>query len=70
VHLALDISEHFFNLTTESLRLRSNETRCYQTSEIWFPIGSGCRVRWRTMHLKQSGSICRRSLQQATFESI
>lgn len=29
--LTLDISEHFFNLTTESLRLRSNETRCYQT---------------------------------------
>lgn len=31
--LALDISEHLFNLTTESLRLRSNETRCYQTLE-------------------------------------
>lgn len=31
--LALDISEHLFKLTTESLRLRSNETRCYQTLE-------------------------------------
>lgn len=31
--LALNISEHLFNLTTESLRLRSNETRCYQTLE-------------------------------------
>ncbi len=28
---ALDISEHLFHLTTESLRLRSNETRRYQT---------------------------------------
>lgn len=28
---ALDISEHLFHLTTESLRLRSNETRKYQT---------------------------------------
>lgn len=27
----LDVSEHFFHLTTESLRLRSNETLCYQT---------------------------------------
>lgn len=27
----LDISEHLFHLTTESLRLRSNETRQYQT---------------------------------------
>lgn len=31
--LALDISEHLFNLTTESLRLRSNETKRYQTLE-------------------------------------
>lgn len=28
---ALDISENFFRLTTESLRLHSNETRRYQT---------------------------------------
>lgn len=28
---ALDISEHLFHLTTESLRLRSNETKRYQT---------------------------------------
>ncbi|WP_337847837.1 hypothetical protein [Sphingomonas sp.] len=27
----LDVSEHFFHLTTESIRLRSNETQCYQT---------------------------------------
>ncbi|MCF8708380.1 hypothetical protein [Rhizorhapis sp. SPR117] len=27
----LDVSEHFFHLTTESIRLRSNETRRYQT---------------------------------------
>lgn len=27
----LDVSEHFFHLTTEGLRLRSNETLCYQT---------------------------------------
>lgn len=31
--LALDISEHLFKLTTESLRLRSNETKRYQTLE-------------------------------------
>lgn len=31
--LALEISEHLFNLTTESLRLRSNETKRYQTLE-------------------------------------
>lgn len=29
--LTLDISEHLFRLTTESVRLRSNETKCYQT---------------------------------------
>ena len=29
----LDISEPLFRLTTESLRLRSNETKCYQTLE-------------------------------------
>lgn len=29
----LDISEHLFRLTTESLRLRSNETKSYQTLE-------------------------------------
>ncbi|OYW83766.1 MAG: hypothetical protein B7Z20_12100, partial [Sphingobium sp. 32-64-5] len=29
----LEISEHLFRLTTESLRLRSNETRSYQTLE-------------------------------------
>lgn len=29
----LNISEHLFRLTTESLRLRSNETRSYQTLE-------------------------------------
>jgi len=28
---ALDISEHLFRLTTESLRIHSNETRRYQT---------------------------------------
>lgn len=31
--LALDISEHLFKLTTESLRLRSNETKRFQTLE-------------------------------------
>lgn len=31
--LPLDISEHLFKLTTESLRLRSNETMRYQTLE-------------------------------------
>lgn len=31
--LALDISEHLFHLTTECLRLRSNETKRYQTLE-------------------------------------
>lgn len=31
--LALDISEHLFKLTTESLRLHSNETRQHQTLE-------------------------------------
>lgn len=31
--LALDISEHLFHLTTESLRLRANETKRYQTLE-------------------------------------
>lgn len=31
--LALDISEHLFHLTTESLRLRSNEMKRYQTLE-------------------------------------
>jgi hypothetical protein len=29
----LDISEPLFRLTTESLRLHSNETKCYQTLE-------------------------------------
>ena len=29
----LDISERFFHLTTESLRLHSNSTKCYQTLE-------------------------------------
>lgn len=29
----IDISEPLFRLTTESLRLRSNETKCYQTLE-------------------------------------
>lgn len=29
----LDISEPLFQLSTESLRLRSNETKCYQTLE-------------------------------------
>ena len=28
---AFDVSEHFFRLTTESVRIRSNETRRYQT---------------------------------------
>ncbi|MAM37037.1 MAG: hypothetical protein CL949_00700 [Erythrobacter sp.] len=28
---AFDVSEHFFRLTTESVRIRSNETRKYQT---------------------------------------
>lgn len=32
-NLALDISEHLFKLTTESVRLHSNATRCYQTLE-------------------------------------
>jgi len=27
----LEISEHLFHLATESLRLRSNETRCFET---------------------------------------
>ena len=29
----LDISEHLFRLTTESLRIHSNETKAYQTLE-------------------------------------
>jgi len=29
--LALDVSEHLFKLTTEGVRLRSNETRSHQT---------------------------------------
>ena len=29
--VSIDISEHFFRLTTESVRLRSNETHSYQT---------------------------------------
>ena len=32
-HLALDISEHLFRLTTESVRLHSNATQRYQTLE-------------------------------------
>jgi hypothetical protein len=31
--LSLDISEHLFKLTTESVRIRSNETQRYQTLE-------------------------------------
>lgn len=42
--LALDISEHLFRLTTECLRLHSNETRCYQTlaSLVDERISSAC----------------------------
>lgn len=44
--LALDVSEHLFNLTTESLRLRSNETRRYETLEALLDdrIGLPCAL--------------------------
>jgi len=47
----LDISEHLFRLTTESLRLRSNETRSYQTLECLLEArnGSLARIRDRDM---------------------
>ncbi|ETI62745.1 MULTISPECIES: hypothetical protein [Sphingobium] len=47
----LDISEHLFRLTTESLRLRSNETKSYQTLErlLEARIGSLSRIRDRDM---------------------
>ena len=47
----LDISEHLFRLTTESLRLRSNETKSYQTLECLLEArnGSLSRIRDRDM---------------------
>lgn len=47
----LDISEHLFCLITESLRLRSNETRSYQTLECLLEArnGSLARIRNRDM---------------------
>ncbi|MFD1104698.1 hypothetical protein [Sphingobium olei] len=47
----LDISEHLLRLITESLRLRSNETRSYQTLECLLEArnGSLARIRNRNM---------------------
>lgn len=41
----LDISEHLFRLTTESLRLRSNETKSYQTLESLLHARTTCIAR-------------------------
>ena len=42
---AFDVSEHFFRLTTESVRIRSNETRKYQTLGTLVNARAGCANR-------------------------